>query len=210
MISYLEGRLLEAHDDGRAVIVCAGVGYGVRISARTLEELPAPGGETRLWIYTAVREDAIELFGFHDPVDRELFLLLITVDKVGPKAASALLSGAPAGELAAWIAAGDVARLTTIKGIGKKLAGDICHHLGEKVGAFLDRTGLARASGMVQKDRHGPGTDAISALVNLGYREAEAARAVQAAISKLGDGTTTEAAVKEALAQLRPAREKSA
>ncbi len=206
MISYLEGRLLEAHPDGRAVVVCGGVGYGVRISARVLQALPEPGGETRLWIYTAVREDAIDLYGFLDPKDREFFLLLITVDKVGPKLASALLSGAPSDQLAAWIAAGDVARLTAIKGVGKKTAGDICHHLREKAVPFVSQAASARAAGIVVMPKRGAAAEAVSGLVNLGYREADAARAVQAAEAALGDGVLTGDLLKEALAQLRPAR----
>ncbi len=206
MISYLEGRLLEAHPDGRAVIVCAGVGYGVRVSARVLETLPPPGGEARLWIYTAVREDAIDLYGFLDATDREFFLLLITVDKVGPKVASALLSGGSAAQLAAAIASGDAARLTAIKGVGKKTAGDICHHLKEKVVPFLTQGALAAASGIAVRPKPGPAAEAVSGLMNLGYREADAVRAVQSAEAKLGDGAKTGDLLKEALAALRPAR----
>ncbi len=206
MISYLEGRLLEAHPDGRAVVVCAGVGYGVRVSARVLEALPAPGGDTRLWIYTAVREDAIDLYGFLEPKDREFFLLLITVDKVGPKLASALLSGAPSDQLAAWIASGDLARLTAIKGVGKKTAGDICHHLKDKVVPFISQGAAAAAAGIAKVPVRGPAAEAVSGMMNLGYREADAVRAVQAAEAKLGEGARTGELLKEALAQLRPAK----
>ena len=121
MIARLAGTLAEKAPD-RVVVDVQGVGYAVFVSLQTFTALPAAGATVRLLVHTEVREDAIDLFGFADEAERSLFQLLRKVKGLGPRTSLAVLSGMPAAQLAAVIAAGDVARLQTIPGVGKKLA----------------------------------------------------------------------------------------
>ena len=121
MIERLHGILVERHPTF-AVIECGGVGYGVQISARTGERLPAEGSEITLLTHLVVREDAMELFGFADAQEKELFLSMITVNGVGPKTAQRILSSVSPGDFLSIIARGDKAALGKIKGVGKKTA----------------------------------------------------------------------------------------
>jgi Holliday junction DNA helicase RuvA len=174
MIARLAGTLVEKTPD-RVVVDVGGVGYAVLVSLQTFTALPPAGTAVRLLVHTEVREDAIELIGFVDETERALFHLLRKVKGLGPRTSLTVLSGMPALQLAAVISGGDAARLQTIPGVGKKLA--------ERVVVECRAAAAALAGG------HGPTTaapavgegvldEAVSALVNLGYKRPEAERAV--------------------------------
>ena len=171
MIAKLRGRL-DSSGANWAVIDVAGVGYLVFCSARTLDRLPK-SGEAQLLIVTHVREDHIHLYGFADAAEREWFSLLQGVQGVGAKVALGVLSALSPEELARAVAANDKAALARAPSVGPKLAQRIAAELRDKIGAIE----LADAPAPAQ----GPDAEAVSALVNLGYRPAEAANAVQAA-----------------------------
>ena len=115
------------------VLLCGGVGYRAAVSAETLRHVPAAGEEATLHTHLIVRDDALTLYGFHSEQERDLFLMLLSVQAVGPKVALAVLSGGPARELIGAIAAGDAARFQAVPGIGKRTAERIIVELREKV-----------------------------------------------------------------------------
>jgi len=174
VIASLAGTLAEKTPE-RLVVDVGGVGYAVHVSLQTFADLPANGAPVRLLVHTEVREDAIELFGFLVPDERRLFQLLCKVKGLGPRTALVVLSGMPWRELAATIAGGDAGRLQTIPGVGKKLGERIVVECRE--GAALLAAGSAPAPAPARSD--GVLDEAISALVNLGYKRAEAERAVE-------------------------------
>jgi holliday junction DNA helicase RuvA len=180
MIASLRGELFARNSDS-LIIDVRGVGYEVFISRLNQDKLPAIGQETFLYIHTEVREDALTLYGFSDPTEKKIFLLLLGVSGVGPRLALNILSGMPAAELAAAIHSEDIGRLTRIQGVGKKTAERLCLELKEKVRFMPELT--APASAIVTAD---PGTgdqrsaDAISALMNLGYSPVQARESLKA------------------------------
>ncbi len=170
MIATLTGRLQKKQPD-RAIVDVGGVGYEVLISTRTYDQLPDTGAEIFLHIYTSVREDAITLFGFTREEDKKLYLLLNTVSGVGPKLSLGILSGISAAELSEAISTKNMGRLIALSGVGKKTAQRLCVELQDKVMEF-------RTAEDAQQDipeQKGKGSDAVrdavSALVNLGYPE---------------------------------------
>ena len=174
MIARLRGRPVANTPEGLVVDV-GGVGYAVQVSLQTFADLPPSGNPVRLLVHTEVREDAIELFGFLRPEERALFHLLRKVKGLGPRTALGVLSGMPLAALLAAIGGGDGGRLQTIPGVGRKLAERIVVECRE--GAAALAAGAPRAEAPV-----GPGGvlgEAVSALVNLGYKRAEAERAVE-------------------------------
>jgi Holliday junction DNA helicase RuvA len=177
VIARIAGTLVEKSADGLVVDV-AGVGYAVHVSLQTLAALPTVGSKVTLLVHTEVREDAIDLFGFEHPRERTVFHLLRKVKGVGPRISLAVLSGMPVDDLCAAIAAGDVARLQTIPGVGRRLAERIvveCREAAAELRA-LDGPAVARPSGALG----GAQAEAVSALVNLGYKRGEAEDAVRA------------------------------
>src|SRR5215467_5646721 len=134
MIAHLRGTLLSKRP-GQAIVETGGVGYDIAISVPTFSELPAAGASVALHIYTHVREDALQLYGFMHPAEKQLFEKLITVSGIGPKLAMTILSGMPADEMSAAIRGNDVARLTRIPGIGKKTAERMVLELRDKLPA---------------------------------------------------------------------------
>jgi Holliday junction DNA helicase RuvA len=177
MIARLAGTLVEKTPE-RVVVDVHGVGYAVLVSLQTFLALPAAGAPVRLLVHTEVREDAIELIGFHDEAERTLFHLLRKVKGLGPRTSLVVLSGMPSAELARVIAAGDVARLQTIPGVGKKLAERVVVECRATVAPLA---GGRPPTGGVGAPADGSTDDAVSALVNLGYKRAEAERAVTTA-----------------------------
>jgi Holliday junction DNA helicase RuvA len=175
MIASLAGTLVEKAPD-RLVVDVAGVGYLVHVSLQTFSDLPPAGASIRLLVHTEVREDAIELFGFAEPRERALFHLLRKVKGLGPRTSLSVLSGMPVAGLLTVIAAGDAARLQTIPGVGKRFAERI-------VVECRDGAALLAAGAVPVAPAHQPAEgaleEAVSALVNLGYRRPEAERAVQ-------------------------------
>jgi Holliday junction DNA helicase RuvA len=210
MIAKLAGLLDQVMSDG-AVIDVGGVGYLVFCSTRTIGQLPPPGAATRLLVETHVREDHIHLYGFIDAVERDWFRLLMTVQGVGARLALALLSAVPPDALALAILAQDKATLARADGVGPRLAARIANELRDKVG------GLATAAptpvigiAAVANAEAGATADAVSALVNLGYRRAEAFGAVAAAARKLGEEAALDALIRAGLQELAQATNQGA
>jgi len=175
LIAALAGTLAEKSPE-RLVIDVGGVGYAVHVSLQTFTDLPPAGVPVRLLIHTEVREDAIELIGFLSDRERALFHLLRKVKGLGPRTALVVLSGMPLADLASTIAAGDAARLQTIAGVGKKYAERIVVECREPAAALA-----ASAAARPRAQTDGVVDEAVSALVNLGYKRPEAERAVEKA-----------------------------
>jgi len=202
MIAKLTGILDHVGAEG-AVIDVGGVGYLTFCSTRTLGQLPSPGGAARLLIETHVREDHIHLYGFVDAAERDWFRLLTTVQGVGARLALAILSAVAPDGLTLAIVAQDKATLARADGVGPKLAARIVNELRDKVGglALAATNGAAPA---VSSPAGEPGVtgDAVSALVNLGYRRAEAFGAVAAASRRLGGDAPVDALIRAGLQEL--------
>ncbi len=196
MIALLTGRV-EGIEADRCIIDVGGVGYLVQASTRTLAALPAPPAVARVLVETQVREDAILLYGFVEPAERDWFRLLLTVQGVGAKVALNILSALSARELIGAIAAGDKASLTRAPGVGAKLAIRLLSELRDKAGAMP--TGPALPIGMAPR---GPEADALSALANLGYRRAEAQPVVAAVIAAAGETAGIDVIIRESLREL--------
>ena len=175
MIAHLRGRVLFKQPN-QVVLDVAGVGYDVAISVTTFTALPAEGTEAALFIHTHVREEAIALFGFHEPAEKRLFEKLLAVSGIGPKLAITVLSGLPSERLVAAIRGQDHATLTRIPGIGKKTAERVVLELKDKLDDMASAPVIAAA---------GPaGEDVLSALVNLGYARPIAQKAVEKAVER--------------------------
>jgi Holliday junction DNA helicase RuvA len=197
MIASLTGRLLRRTAE-TVVIDVAGVGYLVAIPKSTSAALPEPGEPVHLHIHTYLREDTLSLFGFATEMERELFLVLTGVSGIGPKLALAVLSGLSADMLAASIAGGDDAKLCAIPGVGKKTAARICLELKDKVRQLLP------LHGQIVSPSAGPGgvdEDAVSALMNLGYKRPAAEDAVKRA-GRNHPQLPVEGLIREALSEL--------
>jgi Holliday junction DNA helicase RuvA len=168
MIALVRGEVAARRPDG-VVVVCGGVGYRLAVSARTLSAVPPLGSETTLHAHLIVRDDALQLYGFATEEERELFLMLLGVQSVGPKVALAVLGGGTVAELYGAIAAGDVARFQAAPGVGKRTAERIIVELREKVGDAL-------AAGIVVRRgvESGPRAVAREGLIELGFTPLEA------------------------------------
>ena len=172
MIGYLEGQLLDKHP-GQIVLLVGGVGYQVQIPLSTFYALPDPPAALALQIHTRIQDDALNLYGFNTPEEKELFLSLLNIPRIGAKMALNILSGINPGDFAQALALGDVKRLAGIPGIGKKSAERILLELKDKQAAT--RAWRPAAPG----DR--VAADALSALLNLGYPKNMAEKALDAA-----------------------------
>jgi holliday junction DNA helicase RuvA len=202
MIAKLSGILDNIGPEG-AVIDVHGVGYLVFASTRTLGQLPPSGGPARLLIETHVREDHIHLYGFADAAERDWFRLLTTVQGVGAKVALAILSAVLPDELTLAIVAQDRTTLARADGVGPKLAARIVNELKDKVGSLaLAATNAAAPVAAQAASEPGATGDAVSALVNLGYRRAEAFGAVAAASRRLGGEAKVDALIRAGLQEL--------
>ena len=177
MIARLVGQLIQKSPDALIVDV-HGVGYRVHVSLNTFSALPGEGEQVELAIHTQLRENALELFGFLNPNEKALFGVLLGVAGVGPRMALNILSGIPTGELIDALANGDVARLVSVPGIGKRTAERLVVELRDRVRL------LCHEEVSDGRSRAGPESEAVSALVNLGYRQREAERAVRAVIEQ--------------------------
>lgn len=181
MIGRLSGVLLESRPD-HALVDVGGVGYEVSVPLGTYTALPPEGQRVTLHVHTHVREDALLLFGFATPEERRLFERLLSVSGIGPRVALTVLSGLPLPELVAAIAAQDARRLATIPGVGKKLAERLGLELKEKLSDLVPGPPLRGAV-----PRTSAAADAVDALLNLGYRPAQAEAAVTAAAREAGE-----------------------
>ena len=197
MIARLAGRLA-ALEDGACILDVNGVGYLVHASSRTLAALPAAPAIATLLVETQVREDAILLYGFADAAERDWFRLLTTVQGVGGKVALGLLSALAPEALAAAIRAGDRAGLTRAPGVGPRLAARLLTELREKAGAMPVTPGVAGPAAAPA----GPAEDALSALVNLGYRRAEAEPALARVLARLGAEAPLGTVIRDSLREL--------
>lgn len=180
MIAALSGVLL-SKTPSIVILDVRGVGYEVQISGRTYDGLPETGTDVFFHVYTSVREDAITLFGFLEPEEKDLFLLLKTVSGVGPKLSLGILSGIDPYELCDALRIKDIARLTTLSGVGKKTAQRLCVELGEKVSSFSGtETGTGGVDDNVMVQEGSAMHDTASALINLGYPHNVAWQALRA------------------------------
>jgi holliday junction DNA helicase RuvA len=173
MIALLAGEVAVRRAD-HVVVACGGVGYRVAVSAETLRHVPRVGERVSVFTHLIVRDDALQLYGFATEEERDLFLMLIAVQSVGPKMALAVLSGGPPRELLGAVAAGDTARLQAAPGIGKRTAERIVVELREKVGAVTDDPIV-----IVRGDD--PRMLAREGLVGLGFSAQEADRLLDGA-----------------------------
>jgi Holliday junction DNA helicase RuvA len=173
MIAWLSGTLRRKATDG-IVVEVGGVGYQVSVPLSTFGTLPDPGTGVGLHIHTHHREDALSLFGFSTELEKDLFSLLLGVSGIGPKIALAVLSGLSAGDLISAVRAGDDAKLCSVPGIGRKTAARLCLELRDKVAQLVPPEAPARPlpAGSPEAD------DAVSALVNLGYKRQHAEEVV--------------------------------
>jgi Holliday junction DNA helicase RuvA len=187
VIALVSGTVAVRRSD-HVVVACSGVGYRLAVSTETLRHVPAVGQETSLHAHLIVREDALQLYGFATEDERDLFLMLLSVQSVGPKVALAVLSGGSPRELLGALASGDSARFQAVPGIGKRTAERIIVELREKVGAALP----ADAITVVRSDD--PMTIARDGLIGLGYSPEEAAELLDGA-----EGESPETLISHAL-----------
>lgn len=195
MIAILNG-VIKYKQPEQIVLLTGGVGYRVFVSLHTFYELPPLGEETTLYIHTIVREDAFHLYGFSREEERQTFNKLISISGVGPKVAMGMLSGITPQELWHAVKARNIDRLTRIPGIGKKTAARL----------------VVELEGKLPQDAHDgmdadtmPGSveaDALSALVNLGYPEAAARKAIKAAVAEIDDNASLQQILKASLLHL--------
>ncbi len=189
MIAHLSGTLLAKHATS-VILDVGGVGYEVTIPVTTFYDLEEPGSAVRLRVYTHVREEVLQLFGFRTERERELFILLISVSGIGPKSGIAMLSGMSADEIVTAIRTNNLARLTSIPGVGKKTAERLVIELRDKMAALsspaLDAELAAGAVGAAPSE-DSLREDTLSALINLGYQKALAEKAIMQAANEGGD-----------------------
>jgi Holliday junction DNA helicase RuvA len=203
MIAHLSGTLLSKQATS-VILDVAGVGYEVSIPLSTFYELEDPGSNVQLRIYTHVREDALQLYGFKTARERELFLRLISVSGIGPKLGITLLSGMSAEEMITSIRNNNLAKLTLIPGVGRKTAERLVMELRDKVAALA--AGVDEDLGMTAEAASVPTedsmrADALSALLNLGYQRNAAEKAVTAALGE-NDEVSVESILRASLRKL--------
>jgi holliday junction DNA helicase RuvA len=190
MIAHLSGTLLSKQATS-VILDVGGVGYEITIPVSTFYDLDDEGATVKLRIYTHVREDALQLYGFKTARERELFLRLISVSGIGPKLGITLLSGMSADEMIASIRTNNLARLTLIPGVGRKTAERLVVELRDKVASLsspeLEEELGATTSGVAAPSEDGMRSDVLSALLNLGYQRGSAEKAVTAALAEGGD-----------------------
>src|SRR5262245_61832987 len=204
MIAHLSGTLLSKQATS-VIVDVSGVGYEVSIPLSTFYDLEDLGSAVQLRIYTHVREDAIQLYGFKTARERELFLKIISVSGIGPKLGITLLSGMSADEMIASIRTNNLARLTLIPGVGRKTAERLILELREKIAdlssAQLEEELGAKREVSAELTEDSVRADALSALLNLGYQRSSAEKAVDSALSEGGD-LTVESVLRRGLRKL--------
>ncbi|MYZ48131.1 Holliday junction branch migration protein RuvA [Propylenella binzhouense] len=202
MIGKLKG-IVDSSGSDWVILDVHGVGYQVQCSARTLRDLPQAGAAATLFVETVFREDQIRLIGFMSEAERDWYRLLVTVQGVGSKVALAVLGTLSAAEFASAIAHQDKAMIARAPGVGPKVAARICAELKDRAPAFSEAgLGLARLPQAGAEALPLPASDAVSALVNLGYQQAQASAAVAAAIQAAGDHADTAQLIRLGLKEL--------
>ena len=202
MIGKLRG-IVDSTGPDWVILDVNGVGYVIHCSTQTLASLPAPGEALAMAIETHVREQEIKLFGFASDLEREWFRLLYTVQGVGTKMALAILSTLKPGDLASAIALQDKGMISRAPGVGPKMAARLCVELKDKVPAFVGDPAVVRLQAdLGDKVAPAPASDAVSALVNLGYAQMQASAAVAAAMREAGEGAETARLIRLGLKEL--------
>jgi Holliday junction DNA helicase RuvA len=196
MIAHLHGKLAESTPT-HVVVDCQGVGYSVFIPLSSYDKLPARGGDVKLLTHHHVvgREGTQQLFGFVTTEEREMFLLLISISGIGPKLAVNILSSTSILALRNAIASGDAKTLSTLRGIGKKTAERLIVELKDKIGGVAAFQTKGRAATPEEQKL----TDAVLALISLGYKQVDAHQAVLVAVGELGATAGVEELVRAAL-----------
>jgi len=207
MIAHLTGTLLSKQATS-VIVEVAGVGYEVNIPLSTFYDLEELGSNVQLRIYTHVREDALQLYGFKTARERELFLRLISVSGIGPKLGITLLSGMSADEMIASIRTNNLARLTLIPGVGRKTAERLVIELRDKVASLsspeLEEELGAKPAVALPPTEEAIRSDALSALLNLGYQRNSAEKAITAAMDETAE-PTVESILRQSLRKLAKA-----
>lgn len=200
MIALINGVLIQK-TTSHTVIEANGVGYRVFVPLTTFYELPEKGQKVTLNIYTHVKDDAIHLFGFYNSEERDLFQLMISVSGIGPKLAINILSGISGQELLSALSKGDARRLMAIPGIGKKVAERMILELKDKACRL---TAFETAVKMENEPVTGDGIrdDALSALINLGYKEQLAVKIIDKLSNEIQEKHTLDMLLKRALKEL--------
>ncbi len=200
MIARLAGKLVKK-SALHVIVDVHGVGYRVFVPLSTFYHLPEVGEPVTLEIYTAVREEAIHLFGFQNATEKAVFEQLLAVSKIGPKVAIGILSGISTAELADAVESGDVDRMSAIPGVGAKTAERIIVELRGKLGrhAAQEPAALLAADGDGASRQR---SESVTALINLGYKRQNAEQAVKKSLQELGDGAAIEDVIRAALRQL--------
>ena len=203
MIGKLKG-VIDSYGEDHVILDVHGVGYCVHCSAKTLTHLPSPGEAAVLSIETHVREDMIRLYGFRSDQEREWFRLLQTVQGVGAKVALAILSALEPGALATALGTGDKAMIGRAPGVGPKLAQRIVTELKDKAPAFgsVDPAIVRLSDSVAENTAPLPVADAVSALINLGYQQAQASAAVAAALRAAGESASSPQLIRLALKEM--------
>ena len=203
MIGKLKG-IIDSYGEDHVIVDVNGVGYVVHCSARTLQALPSTGDPVVLSIETHVREDQIRLFGFLSDIEREWFRLLQTVQGVGTKVALSILSTLRPADLATAIAMRDKAMVARSPGVGPKVAERVVTELKDKAPKYaeLDPAIVHLAGTIDERRAPQPVSDAVSALVNLGYGQPQAAAAIAAASRGAGEGAETAQLIRLGLKEL--------
>jgi Holliday junction DNA helicase RuvA len=198
MIAFLRGRIVDKQPN-RVIVDVQGVGYDVHVPLSTFYELGDDAADVALRVYTHVREDALQLYGFLTELERQLFERLISVSGIGPKLAIAVLSGMDPRDLVSAVQRADVARLTAIPGVGKKTAERIVLELKDRLAQIV-----LPAAADILAEPAGPDrlrADLLSALQNLGYHRPQAEKAIESTVKSMTD-PTFEQALKSALREL--------
>lgn len=195
MIYNVKGELAFT-DTSFAVVNCGGVGFKCMTSLNTIKQLGKVGSEVNLFTHLVVRDDAMELYGFCEMQELECFKLLVSVSGIGPKAAASILSELTADKLALCIATGDSKALTKAQGVGKKIAERAVLELKDKIGSIVTNSNVAGAVAAVEQiSDQSDCSEAVEALVSLGYNQSEAS----IAISQLGTGLSVDDMIRQGL-----------
>jgi Holliday junction DNA helicase RuvA len=203
MIGKLKG-VIDAYGEDFVIVDVHGVGYVVHCSSRTLQNLPPQGEAAVLSIETHVREDMIRLYGFRSDAEREWFRLLQTVQGVGARVALGILSVLDPGALATAVAMGDKGAIARGPGVGPKLAARIAAELKDRAPAFghVDPALIRLSDAVDDRTAPQPVSDAVSALVNLGYAQVQASAAIAAALKQAGEAAEAKTLIRLGLREL--------
>lgn len=193
MIAQIRGHLIQKNP-GFVILENNGIGYQIHISLTTFYDLPESEADVRIFTHTHVREDLLQLFGFSTLLEKDLFQILISVSGIGPKLALNILSGISPPDLLHSLSSGDLARLISVPGIGRKTAERMLLELKEKVLKMALRT---ISPPQAPRPENAMAEDILSALVNLGYKKSQAEKAVERVLQE--KPATLEEALKESL-----------